>query len=201
MPASAGMTGILGGQGLLRGLSMMAATLLLCACGFHLAGTRPLSADLQRVYIDTVTPYKVSEPPVEAQLRAILQRRGAQIENSGGAQVTTIRLSELKESREPLSIGTDGKAIEFRLITRVNYEVFRGTTVLVTPGTLVATRDYSFVPEQVLAKEAEEARLREFIQNELAELLMLRIDAALTYHSATVTPAAPAAPAGAAPVP
>ena len=175
----------------------LAAALLLGGCGFHLAGNRPLSAELEKVYIDTITPYRVSEPPVETTLRAILQRRGAQIAQSGGNGATTIRLSELKESREPLSIGTDGKAIEFRLITRVHYEVFRGETVLVTPGDLVATRDYSFVPEQVLAKEAEETRLREFIQSELAELLMLRIDAALTYH----TTAAPAAPKDAAPAP
>lgn len=172
-------------------LLLLPLVLLLGACGFHLAGARPLPADLKKVYIDTVTPYKVSEPPVEAQLRAILQRRGAGIANTPGEEITTIRLSDLKETREVLSIGTDGKAIEFRLVTRVHYEVFRGTTTLVTPGDLVATRDYSFNPEQVLAKEAEEQRLREFIQTQLAELLMMRIDAALTYRSATAGPAAP----------
>ena len=86
----------------------------------------------------------------------------------------------------------------------MHYEVFRGTTPLVTPGDLVATRDYSFEPQQVLAKEAEELRLRQFIQHELAELLMLRIDAALTYHSATVDRSATVAPTaqkGAAPAP
>ena len=176
----------------MRTLLLAVTATLLAACGFHLAGKRPLSDDLQRVYVDTITPYKVSEPPIEAQLREILQRRGATIANDPSDSVTTIRLSKLNESREVLSIGPDGKAIEFRLVTRVHYEVFRGKTTLVTPGDLVATRDYSFEPEQVLAKEVEEQRLREFIQSQLAELLMLRIDAALTYHSATVAPAAPA---------
>jgi LPS-assembly lipoprotein len=165
--------------------------LLLCACGFHLAGARPLSGDLKKVYIDTTIPYSVTEPPIETQLRAILQRRGAEVAKDPSSEITTIRLSNLRESREVLSIGTDGKAVEFRLITRVHYEVFRGATTLVTPGDLTATRDYSFEPEQVLAKEAEEQRLREFIQTQLAELLMLRIDAALTYHSAIVEPEAP----------
>ncbi|WP_043113845.1 LPS assembly lipoprotein LptE [Solimonas soli] len=165
--------------------------LLLTACGFHLAGRRPLSDDLRKVYVDTVMQYTVTEPPVETQLRAILQRRGATVINQADSKVTTIRLTKLEETREVLSIGTDGKANEFRLVTRVHYEVFRGATTLVTPGDLVATRDYSFDPQQVLAKEVEEQRLREFIQSQLAELLMLRIDAALTYHSATVVPAAP----------
>ena len=180
------------------GVIVATAALALSACGFHLAGKRPLPPELEEVYLDSVTPYKVSEPPVETRLRAILQRRGATVTSSPSSEVTTIRLSELKESREALSIGPDGKAVEFRLITRGHYEVFRGKTVLVTPGDLLATRDYSFQPEQVLAKEAEEMRLREFIQSELAEQLMLRIDAALTYHSAIVEPATPE---GAAPAP
>jgi LPS-assembly lipoprotein len=175
----------------MRACLLLLLTLTLSACGFHLAGNRPLSDDLKKVYVDTITPYKVSEPPVEAQLREILQRRGAAIASEPSSEVTTIRLSKLEESREVLSIGTDGKAIEFRLVTRVHYEVFRGPTTLVTPGDLVATRDYTFDPQQVLAKEVEEQRLREFIQSQLAELLMLRIDAALTYHSATVEPAKP----------
>lgn len=173
------------------------AVLLLPACGFHLAGQQPLPDSLQRVYIDTVTPYKVGEPPLEAQLRAILQRRGAQVLGSASEEVTTIRLSNLDERREVLSLGTDGKAVEFRVITRVHYEVFRGRQTLILPGDLVASRDYSFEPSQLLAKEAEELRLRSFIQSELAELLMLRVDAALK-HPAT---AVPAVPAGDAPAP
>lgn len=173
------------------------AVLLLSACGFHLAGQAPLPEGLRKVYIDTVTPYKVGEPPLEAQLRAILQRRGAQVLASANDEATTIRLSNLDERREVLSLGTDGKAVEFRVITRVHYEVFRGTQTLILPGDLVASRDYSFEPSQLLAKEAEELRLRSFIQSELAELLMLRLDATLT-HPAT---AVPAAPAGGAPAP
>ncbi|WP_240954363.1 LPS assembly lipoprotein LptE [Solimonas marina] len=154
---------------------------------------------MKKVYIDTTIPYSVTEPPIETQLREILQRRGAEVAKDASADVTTIRLSNLKEAREVLSMGTDGKAIEFRLVTRVHYEVFRGKQTLVTPGDIVATRDYSFEPDQVLAKEAEEQRLREFIQSQLAELLMMRIDAALTYHSATVGQAAPKDAAASAP--
>lgn len=182
----------------MRVFLMFPLLLLLSACGFHLAGGKPLSDDLKKVYLDTTIPYSVTEPPVETQLRAILQRRGAEVAKDPSADVTTIRLSNLRESREVLSLGTDGKAVEFRLLTRVHYEVFRGAKTLVTPGDMVATRDYSFEPAQVLAKEAEEQRLREFIQSQLAELLMLRIDAALTYHSATVEPVEPK---GAAPAP
>lgn len=171
--------------------------LSLSACGFHLAGSRPLPVPLKSVYIDVVSPYTVSEPPLETALRGLLQRRGAKVVGAPGDAATVVRLSELNEGRQVLSLGTDGKALEFQLITSVRYEVVSGAVELVPPDVLRVTRDYSFNAQQVLAKEAEEERLREYIQGELAELLMLRIEAVLA-HSAT-TGNAPAKTSGAVP--
>lgn len=179
----------------LRRALLLSLLLLVAGCGFRLAGSRPLPEPLRSVTIDVVAPYRVSEPPVESALRAILQRRGAQVSGTQEPGVTLIRLSELEEKREVLSIGIDGKALEYRLVTRVRYELQRDGQALAAPGTLIATRDYSFQPEQVLAKEAEEARLREFIQGELAELLMLRLEAQLSAAAAAPAAAGDAPPA------
>lgn len=169
---------------------------LLGGCGFHLAGTRPLPVALRTVHIDLVAPYRVSEPPLETALRALLQRRGAQVLSNPAEDVLFIRLSELEESRETLSVGSDGKVLEFALITRVRFEAFRGAELLVPADQIVVTRDLSFNAQQVLAKEAEEERLREFIQAEMAELLMLRLEAVLsrpTVPTAATPDAEPAA--------
>ena len=149
--------------------ALLLLVMLLSACGFHLAGTRPLPAPLRTVYIEVIAPYRVLQPPLEAALRASLQRRGADVLSSHSAGTTVIRLSELKETREVLSVGIDGKALEFRLVTSVHYEVIGGDKALIQPADLRLTRDYSFQPERVLAKEAEEARLRDFIQTEMAK--------------------------------
>lgn len=153
--------------------------LSLTACGFHLAGTRPLPESLRSVYIEVIAPYRVLQPPLETALRASLQRRGADVLSARNDTTTVIRLSELKETREVLSVGLDGKALEYRLVTAVHYEVIGGGKSLIQPGDLRLTRDYSFQPEQVLAKEAEETRLREFIQAEMAQLILLRLEAQL----------------------
>jgi LPS-assembly lipoprotein len=160
---------------------LLALLPLFAACGFHLAGTRPLPEPLLHVYIDVIAPYRVVQPPLETALRAILQRRGAEVRGETAAGTTVIRLSELEEAREVLSVGIDGKALEFRLVTSVN----RDGALLAGPDALRLTRDYSFQPEQVLAKEAEEARLREFIQTEIAELMLLRLEAQLAAAAAT----------------
>ncbi|MES0873801.1 LPS assembly lipoprotein LptE [Sinimarinibacterium thermocellulolyticum] len=160
----------------------VALALLLTACGFRLAGTRPLPQPLQRVYIQVIAPYRVVQPPLESALRAILQRRGADVRGETERGTTVIRLSDLVEKREVLSVGIDGKALEFRLVTSVQYQVIRDGALLAGPDALRLTRDYSFQPEQVLAKEAEEARLRAFIQTEIAELMLLRLEAQLAEH-------------------
>ncbi|HVT37221.1 MAG TPA: LPS assembly lipoprotein LptE [Nevskiaceae bacterium] len=116
-----------------------------------------------------------------------------------------IQLSDLFETRSVLSIGADGKALEYQLTTSVRYLVSSGGKALLAPDVLTASRDYSYNATQVLAKEAEESRLREFIQNELAELLLLRLEAGFAHLPAaadgTLTPAdvpavSPGAPPG-----
>lgn len=172
-----------------------AALLLVTACGFHLAGRESLIEPLRVVRIDVIAPYRVSEPPVEIALRAQLQRRGADVVERADPNVTLIRLTDLEEDREVLSVGVDGKALEYLLTTSVSYQVSRAGEVLLQADEIVVTRDYSFDAEEVLAKEAEEQRLREFMQNELAQLLLFRIETRL--GNRPVTPVNPVpAPAG-----
>ena len=167
------------------------------ACGFHLAGSRPLPEPLRSVYVETVAPYRVSEPPVETALRARLLRRGGVVKTRAEEASCTLRLSDLEERRDVLSVGPDGKALEFLLTTRVRVELIGHDRVLLPAEVLSASRDYSFNAQQVLAKEAEESRLRDYIQSELAELIMLRVEARL----AQLVPVPAVAPAPAAVVP
>ncbi len=170
------------------------AALLLSACGFHLAGSRPLPEPLKSVYVDMDLPYSVSEPPVEAALRARLVRRGATVTRTQDEATCTVRLRDLNEKREVLSVGPDGKALEFLLTTTVRYEVLGKDQVLLPSDTLTVSRDYFFNAQQVLAKEAEEARLRDYIQSALADLLMLRLEARLNVADAHGTDSAAPAP-------
>ena len=176
----------------MRFLAALGMTLL-TGCGFHFAGSRPLPPALASVYIDVVTPYSVSKPPIEQALRSRLLRRGATLTSSLAQARTVVRISELTESREVLSVDPFGKAVEFKLTTRVQYEMVETGGDTVPPATIQVSRDYSFNAQQVLAKEAEEQRLQTFMQDELAELLLLRLEAQLADRSA--------APAGATPPP
>lgn len=163
----------------MRILPTVLLVLSLQACGFKLLDSGQLPPELQRVYVDMVLGNRVSEPPIETALRTKLVRRGARIAAKPDAAVTEIRLSSFEERRETLSIGSDGKALEYRLVIGVRYELLRDGKALLPAAALSVSRDYSFQLDQILQKELEEEQLRAYIQNELAELVLLRLTTGL----------------------
>jgi LPS-assembly lipoprotein len=185
-------------------LALALAAAILPACGFHLAGEgSTLPAPMSSVYIDMVDPYHVTVPPLETALQEKIKARGGLVKSSSEQARSVLRLSSLSETRETLSVGPDGKAIEYRLVDSVNYELRSGDQQLISPQAQGISRDYSFSVDEILAKEQEESRLRNYMQAELAELILLRIEAELSHPAKAadaVTPAgAPAGAAGAAP--
>jgi LPS-assembly lipoprotein len=152
-------------------------SLLLAGCGFHLAGERPLPPTLQSLYIDMVDPYRVTAAPVEAALQKRIASRGGTVKSRAEDASATLRLSDLVQRQEVLSIGTDSKAVEYRLIVSLRYELDAGNRVLIAPDSLSVSRDFSFSAQQILAKNAEQAKLNNWLQDELAELLLLRLEA------------------------
>jgi len=163
----------------MRSLLILLVLGTLTACGFRLVGSGGLPAVLERVHIDMPLGYSVAEPPVETALRSKLVQRGARIAAKSDKAPTEIRLSQLEERRETLSIGADGKALEYRLVIGVRYELLHEGKTLLPADTLSVSRDYSFQLDQIIQKELEEQQLREYIQNELAELVLLRITTGL----------------------
>src|SRR5581483_463177 len=108
---------------MIRSIATLVACALLAACGFHLAGDRPLPPALADLYIDFDSPYTVTEPPLQAALQARIESRGGQVKSKMDQAKNVLRLTDLSETREVLSVGPDGKAVEYRLVTRVTYEL------------------------------------------------------------------------------
>lgn len=175
--------------------------LLLAGCGFHLAGDRPVPPALSSIYIDLVQPYRVGTPPLETSLQSRITARGGVVKSHIGDAKAVLRLSDLSETRETLSVGADGEANEYRLVTQVTYELHSGDQELIAPEAQGISRSYSFSVDEILGKEAEEARLRSYMQDELAALILLRIDATLARTAKPVPAAEPNPPAPAAETP
>ena len=172
----------------LRHLPCFALALLLGGCGLHLASRTPLPPQLKKIYIDYADAYRVDVPPLQAALAERLRRSGADVVASPQQARSILRLSHLTESRETAAIGPDGRALEFRLVTSVTFELASGGKVLLPPETQTASSDYSFNAGQILAKEEEATRLEKYIQGELADMILLRVNARLSHLSHTDRP-------------
>lgn len=183
------------------GLFLALGGLLLAGCGFHLAGDRPVPPALSSVYIDLAQPYRVGTPPLETSLQSRITARGGVVKSHIGDAKAVLRLSDLSETRETLSVGADGEANEYRLVTQVTYELHSGDQELIAPEAQGISRSYSFSVDEILGKEAEEVRLRSYMQDELAALILLRIDATLARTAKPVPAAEPNPPVPAAEVP
>ncbi|MDB5986443.1 MAG: hypothetical protein JWR16_1496 [Nevskia sp.] len=165
-----------------RGAIVLAGCFALAGCGFHFAGQQPLADPLKSVYIQVIDPFHVTVPPLETALQARITRSGGVVKSRARDATSVLRLSNLQETQEVLSIGPDGKAIEYRLVSRATYELRSGTRELIPPQAQGLDRAYSFSATQILPKEAEEARLSRYVQDDLAEVILLRIQAQLRKH-------------------
>ena len=174
---------------LFRHPAILLTVALISACGFQLRGGRPLPDVLRSVFIEVNQEYRTLEPPIVGSLRAALRARGAEVERKERDARAKLVIEELIEQRQVISVGPDGKAIEYELTTTIQYTVKADGETVLPHQTLSLSRDYSFNADAVLAKEAEELKLREAIQAELAELMMLRLEASLMMPSAQAEPA------------
>lgn len=161
---------------------------LLGGCGFHLPSQAPVPLALQSVYIDVASRYHVEVPPLERALAKRLRRRGSRVVSSPEQARSILRISNLRKSRETAAIGANGRAVEFRLVTSVTFELESGGKVVLPPQTQSASSEYSFNATQILAAEQEEVRLEKYLQDELAEMILLRLDAQLSDAGQRIAP-------------
>jgi len=161
-----------------RALALVAVALL-SACGFHLQGGRTLPEPLSRVFIDSLQPYSVADPAVETALRARLRRRGGEVTGSRRDAVSVLELRSVETESRTLSVGPDGRSIEVEIVVTATYSLRQGSELLVAPETITARRPLSFPSEEILPKEAEERRLADFLQEEVADLILLQLEVRL----------------------
>lgn len=147
------------------------------ACGFKLQGSRELAPELQSVAVDFQAKYQVLQPPLVRALRQRIERHGG--DASTRETSTSLRISTLDERVQVLSVNAAGEVIEYLYTTTVGYELVNADRVRVPYRTLSVSREYSFDSRVVLATEAEAEQLRAQMQEELAELMLLQLEAAL----------------------
>ena len=153
-------------------LAVLAAAVLMTACGFQLRGSSSLPFDT--IYV----PGSGGGVALDLKRSIESSSKTRVVDNPKNAQAV-FQLIEAKQEKEILSLTGAGRVREYRLRYQVRYRVHdaKGRD-LVPPTTLNQVRDVTFNDSQVLAKEAEDQLLYRDMQNDMVQQILRQLAAA-----------------------
>jgi LPS-assembly lipoprotein len=147
------------------------SALLLSACGFRLQGRAPLPPTLAVTYV--VAPNEQTDF-VQGLRKALITSGGQVVEDKARATGTVMILTDTVSSKI-LSVSGNNIPREYELTYTVEFSVSSKDAELLPTQKVSVTRDYSFNERTLLAKENEEAILREGMARDLVGIVMRRL--------------------------
>lgn len=153
----------------LLALACLAATI--SGCGWRLQGTSKLSEVLAVTYVDTDDRYT----DFNRALRDSLRASGARLTDRREDATAVVRIIKDQSGQRVLSVSARNTPEEYEVFYTIEYSVAGRTAELIEPQKLELTRDYSYDETAVLAKQREQAILREALARDLAGLVVRRL--------------------------
>lgn len=145
---------------------------LLAGCGFHLQGALSLPEGVRSVHFatrDHLSPFAV-------ELRRALERSGASVAGSASGADAVIRVLQERTGRRVLSVSARNTPQEYEIFYMVEFAIDRAGKEALAPQRLDLTRYFSFDESLLLAKDREEAVLREAMARDLADLVLRQLE-------------------------
>lgn len=158
-------------QAVLRVVVLLAAALA-GGCGFHLQGASSLPPGLQKVYVATTDELS----PFAVELERSLKAAGAEIPATPAEADAVVRIAQDRTGRRVLSVSTRNTPQEYQVFYSLQYSIDRGGKQAVPQQEIELTRSYSYSESDALAKDREEAILREAMARDLADLVLRRLE-------------------------
>jgi LPS-assembly lipoprotein len=144
---------------------------LLAGCGFHLAGRTPLPESMKTAYVqatDLQTDFAQS-------LRKALLTSGARPPGDKRSASSVVYIIKDDVVRRTLSVSAANQPNEYEVTYNVRFSVSSGDKELLAPQDISETRSYSFDETKLLAKEHEEAILRQGMAHDLADRVIRQL--------------------------
>jgi LPS-assembly lipoprotein len=150
-------------------IAILAASL--AGCGFHLEGRNPLPESMKTAYVqaaDMQTDFAQS-------LRKALLTSGARPPGEKRTASSVVNILKDDVVRRTLSVSAQNKPNEYEITYNVRFSVTSGDKELLAPQDISAVRSYSFDETRLLAKEHEEAILRQAMAHDLADRVIRQL--------------------------
>jgi LPS-assembly lipoprotein len=147
------------------------ALLLISACGFRLQGRTPLPETFKVTFVQA----QDLQSDFAQGLRKALIASGARLADSSDQASGTVRITADEVKRRVLSVSAHNVPQEYEVTYQVRFSVAAGGKDLLPEQEVSLSRDFSFDERVLLAKEREEAILREALANDLVGIVMRRL--------------------------
>jgi LPS-assembly lipoprotein len=144
---------------------------LLCGCGFRLAGSAVLPGVLARPYLSVKDPYTDFAREFEHQLTSY----GAVVLDGRNGSTATIEVTKDFVEQRTLSVSSRNIPTEYELIYTVIFAVRGADKELLAPQTISVSKDFSFQENELLVKQRESDILRRQMARDLVAISMRRL--------------------------
>jgi LPS-assembly lipoprotein len=144
---------------------------LLAGCGFHLAGRTPLPESMKTPYVQAAD----LQSDFVQSLRKALLTSGARPPSDKRSASSVVYIIKDAVVHRTLSVSAQNKPNEYEVTYNVRFSVSAGDKELLAPQDISATRSYSFDETRLLAKDHEEAILRQAMAHDLAERVIRQL--------------------------
>lgn len=145
--------------------------LFLSACGWRLQGAARLPEVMSATYIDTTDHYT----DFNRVLRESLESSGVRLVRNRNDASAIVKIRKDTSGQRVLSVSARNTPEEYEVFYTIEYSVESQTGELIETQKLELTRDYSYDVTAVLAKQREQAILREALARDLAGLVIRRM--------------------------
>jgi LPS-assembly lipoprotein len=146
---------------------------ILSGCGWRLQGTARLPEVMSVAFVDSEDRYT----DFNRALRKSLAASGARLVSDRSQATGIIRIRRDHSGQRVLSVSARNTPEEYEAFYAVEYSVEGPSGELIPTQQLELTRDYSYDETKVLAKQREQAILREALARDLAGLVVRRLAA------------------------
>lgn len=144
--------------------------LSLAACGFHLRGEAKMP--FSTIFIEAAN----ANSPLIEELRRLLAANHIQLVSKPDQAEMVLNISLELPEKQILTLGGSGRVSEFQLRYRVSLRAYdQQQREWLAADNLQLSRDFSYDDTQILAKEAEEAQLYQYMRSDMAQQIMRRL--------------------------
>ncbi len=141
-------------------------------CGFHLAGRAPLPESMKSAYVQATD----QQTDFVQSLRKSLLISGARPPQSKDRASSIVHILRDEVVQRTLSVSAQNKPNEYEVTYYVRFSVSSADDKeLLAPQEITATRSYSFNESALLAKQHEEAILRQAMAHDLADRVVRQL--------------------------